>query len=126
MSDFDIKIECDNLDVLQEEVKKRVKAAVAATAFNIEAVAKVYCPVDTGRLRNSISTRFTESGLGAEISPHTDYAVFVEFGTRFMRPQPYMYPAAVTNYPPFISALNWALKKAGRKADCKTTLPGGK
>lgn len=126
MSDFDIKIECDNLDRLAGEAADRVKQVVAATAFNIEATAKVYCPVDTGRLRNSISTRFTESGYGAEIAPHTDYAVFVEFGTRFMRPQPYMYPAAVTNYQPFINALKWALKDAAAKLDCKVSLPSRK
>lgn len=65
--------------------------AIRKTAYDIEADAKRFCPVDTGNLRNSIST--TAVGLEAEIGPTAAYAAFVEYGTSRMAPEAYMGPA---------------------------------
>jgi HK97 gp10 family phage protein len=71
--------------------------AVRKTAYDIEATSKVFCPVDTGNLRNSISTTITASGrdaeMTAEIGPTASYGAFVEFGTSRMAPHAYMGPA---------------------------------
>lgn len=63
-----------------------------AGARIVETHAKVYCPVDTGTLRNSIMVDETTPDR-AVIAPHTDYAQHVEFGTSRMAAQPYMRPA---------------------------------
>lgn len=48
-------------------------------------------PVDTGRLKGSISAD-SEPGRAA-VYANTDYAVYVERGTRRMAAQPYLWPA---------------------------------
>lgn len=60
-----------------------------------ENTAKRLVPVDTGRLRSSISWRLgqTATGLFVEIGTNVEYAAFVEFGTRYMSAQPYLVPA---------------------------------
>ena len=57
--------------------------------------AKRNCPVDTGRLRSSITEALgTDSqGLVERIGTDVDYAPHVEFGTSRMRAQPFLRPA---------------------------------
>lgn len=49
----------------------------------VESTAKALCPVDTGALRESITTEIDDSGktVIGRVGPHTHYAAFVEFGT---------------------------------------------
>lgn len=72
-------------------------AAVRRTAYAIERDAKVLCPVDTGALRNSISTSFEGDGrfrgITAEIGPTAEYGLYVEEGTSRMSGQPYLGPS---------------------------------
>lgn len=49
----------------------------------------------TGELRDSISIDIKDDGLTAVVEPTKDYAVYVEYGTRFMDSQPYLRPAYV-------------------------------
>ena len=53
----------------------------------------------------SISTTISNGGLSAEIGPTASYAAHVEFGTRRMRPQPFMRPAADQHFPSFEEAI---------------------
>jgi len=76
---------------------------VAKVAHDIEASAKLGAPVDTGHLKNSISTDV--DGLTAEIGPTASYAMYVEYGTSRMRPQPYMGPAVDANEGNFVEAM---------------------
>lgn len=52
------------------------------------------CPVDTGRLRNSIglTTGRDSRGLFLDVGTDVEYAPPVEFGTRYMRAQPFIRP----------------------------------
>lgn len=75
------------------------KTAVARTALRIQDDAKRAAPVDTGRLRNSIATEV--DGLNARVGTNTEYAPYVEFGTRFQPAQPYLFPAAEAARDPF-------------------------
>lgn len=90
----------------------KTKAVVAKAAFDIEAQAKNRVPVDTGALKNSITTDFENDGLTAVVAPHMEYAAFVEYGTRRMSAQPYMTPAAETVRPAFVGAMEQMLKEA--------------
>lgn len=72
-----------------------VALELARRAVRVERLAKRLCPVDTGRLRTSITWRLARDarGLLAIIGTNVEYAPFVEFGTRFARSQPFLRPA---------------------------------
>ncbi|SRR6266498_1593073 len=76
---------------------------VRKTTHDIEADGKTFCPVDTGNLRNSISSDI--GVLSSEIGPTASYGYFVEAGTSRMAPQPYMGPAADRREPEFVKAM---------------------
>lgn len=89
----------------------------------IEGDAKRMCPVDTGRLRASISTNWDDSGFyRAPVEPpaheadgvsqptrgegdiaivrigtNIEYGIYQELGTRRMQPHPFLYPAVMMN-----------------------------
>lgn len=72
--------------------------AVADLAADAVVVgAKAIVPVDTGALQASIQK--IGFGSGRAVVADTNYAAYVEFGTRKMAAQPYMRPA--------LEALNW-------------------
>lgn len=47
----------------------------------------------TGTTKRSIGLEIKDSGLTAESGPETEYAPYVEYGTRFMEAQPFVRPA---------------------------------
>lgn len=67
------------------------------SAADIERDGKIFCPVDTGNLQNSISTTITGdgrmAGMSAEIGPTASYGGWVEWGTSRKGPAAYMGPA---------------------------------
>lgn len=88
-----------------------VSAAVRITALEIETTAKQLCPVAKvagGTLRRSILADTQE--FSATIAPHTEYAAYVEFGTRKMAAQPYMLPAADMNEPKYVERIDQIVK----------------
>ena len=74
----DIKFTSNVNDILRrmEKGKRNALTAIGATA---ETYAKQETPVDTGRLRNSIS--HTVDGEAAYIGSNVEYAPYVELGT---------------------------------------------
>lgn len=70
----------------------RARDAVREAAEAIEADARSLAPKLTGALAASIEADV--SGPVAEIGPSVDYAPFVEFGTVYMAPQPFLGPAS--------------------------------
>ena len=74
----DIKFTSNVNDILRqlEKGKRNALTAIGATA---ETYAKKATPVDTGRLRNSIS--HTVDGEAAYIGSNVEYAPYVELGT---------------------------------------------
>jgi HK97 gp10 family phage protein len=69
---------------LSKEAAKEVEAEFQAFGFDTERDAKALAPTDEGHLRSSISsvTTMTGSKITTEIVVATDYAAYVEFGTR--------------------------------------------
>lgn len=82
----------DNSDLFLNALPEQVERAMEAVGLQAERHAKEECPVDTGRLRNSIS--HSVSGNSAYIGTNVEYAPYVEMGTSRMSAQPYLKPAA--------------------------------
>lgn len=87
----------------------RASAALRKTAYAIEADAKQLAPVDTGNLRNSISTSLVGDGrnkaMSAEVGPTAAYGIFQEYGTSVMAAQPFLGPAFDRHAPGFSTAV---------------------
>ena len=56
-----------------------LKNALFKAGQQIQASAKLLCPVDTGELRNSINVVRTENGVS--VGTNCEYAIYQEFGT---------------------------------------------
>lgn len=80
---------------LLDNVDQVVSRQVAKTAYKIEREAKQRCPVDTGRLRGSITTNIKDTE--AEVGSNVEYAKFVELGTSYQAAQPFLIPAFENN-----------------------------
>jgi len=103
---------------LKKAVNGEVQNAIKKAIMMMQREAKQRCPVDTGRLRSSISVNWSGSGLtrGKVESPakqedgvgqppvesntfvgvmgsNIEYAPYVELGTVKMGPRPYLRPA---------------------------------
>lgn len=100
-----IVIKYNNLSKIAAKMPGAVDKIVRKAAFDIEAHAKTVVPVDTGMLKNSITTEFPGQ-TKAIIAPHTEYAGYVEFGTRRQRAQPYMRPAVEKVAPLFFLVMS--------------------
>ena len=109
-SNFTVSITFNKFPEIAQAMPGKTAQVVKTTAFNVEADAKNTVPVDTGALKNSIDTDIAGGGLSATVAPHTEYAQFVEFGTRRMSAQPYMTPAAERNREPFTMAMTQMLR----------------
>ena len=74
-----------------EETIKKLAGGLAKAVLVVERQAKEDCPVDTGRLRASITSEV--SGLEGKVGTNVEYAGFVEYGTSKMPAKPYLFPA---------------------------------
>jgi HK97 gp10 family phage protein len=131
-----------DLQNLGVEGQRAIAETTGANAKEIEANAKTYAPIDTGKLRQSISS-FEKDKLTwiirANATGNAPYAAYMEFGTgglvevpdelkeiaiRFkgkgvkkidLRPQPYLYPAFVKGRLQYIKDLKEDLKRLTKK-----------
>lgn len=90
-----------SLEVL-EAMKGAVLRALERCGSQAEGYAKDLAPVDTGRLRNSISHQVDESENAVYIGSALEYAAYVELGTGAYtdggRPTPWVYQDDEGNY----------------------------
>lgn len=104
---IDVKI-TDNSDEFLKALPEQIEQALTAIGLTAESYAKGYCPVDTGRLRNSITNAV--SGNTAYIGTNVEYAAFVELGTSRMKARPYLRPAATEHTAEYKALAEQALK----------------
>jgi HK97 gp10 family phage protein len=83
-----------NLNLNAAELENAIQEELEASAYQIEKQGKANCPVDTGRLRNSIKADV--DGLEANIGTDVYYASFVHDGTYKMEARPFLESAAET------------------------------
>lgn len=83
------------LDRLLVSPSGPIAADLARRAVRVDRAAKQLCPVDTGRLRSSITWQIQRDtqGLLAVIGTNVEYARYVELGTIHTAAQPFLRPA---------------------------------
>ena len=117
-----IKLSCDTSKLekqlmgLINNIDKSAESIIEEGCENIKAEAKKLAPVDTGNLRDSIDTRFANKKYEHEgyVYSDIDYALFVELGTRYQAPQPFLYPAYTQNKEFFKQRLIDSINKGGK------------
>lgn len=87
-----VEIREDNTEAVARAMNRAIASALEEIGLTAEGYAKRLCPVDTGRLRNSIT--HTTDGRDAYIGTNVEYAPYVEEGTRRAAAQPFLKPAA--------------------------------
>lgn len=90
-----VRLDHAAIDRLFRSESGPVGRTLARKAVQVEGGAKRLCPVDTGRLRSSITHSLAQDGKGllALIGTNVEYAIFVELGTSRAAAQPYLRPA---------------------------------
>jgi len=94
-----------------EVLKEELGQAVLELALIIQNKAKELCPVDTGLLRSSINAQ-VESWAAAYVGTNTEYAPWVEYGTRRTPAQPFLEPAFEEGHKQADSVFSKAVKRA--------------
>lgn len=64
----------------------------------------------TGDTAGSITLKITDGGLTAEVSTGTKYSPYVEYGTRYMSPEPIAQPSLDKVAPSFYNDLSRVMK----------------
>ncbi|CAL9457210.1 hypothetical protein SUDANB15_02544 [Streptomyces sp. enrichment culture] len=73
-------------------------------------------PVDTGALRASVTVEKTPEGARLVVGDGpVDYAAFVEHGTRYMPPQPFVGPATSQMREEIVAAVQRAVNGRGQR-----------
>lgn len=106
---MDVKI-TDNSDKFLSALPEQIEQALIAIGLTAESYAKRDCPVDTGRLRNSITNAVRTDEKAVYIGTNVEYAAFVELGTSRMKARPYLRPAATEHTAEYKSLAEQALK----------------
>lgn len=110
-SNFKFSVTDDNSGEVLKATDEQIEKALIECGIKIQEYATNVVPVDTGRLRASL-TYATSSGQGSgsstprgEAEEHTlyagtnvEYAPYVEMGTSRMGAQPYLEPAFVNQF----------------------------
>ncbi len=93
--DFDGGAFLAGLAKATQAIKIKSTADLLRVAIDTQNRARSACPVDTGRLRSSITHKVGRDKTGpfVEVGTNVKYAMFVEFGTTRQRAQPYLRPA---------------------------------
>jgi HK97 gp10 family phage protein len=94
--------------------QERIRAWLYDWAQRVCAQAERNAPVRTGYLKSTIYAAVQE--WVAQIGVGASYGYFVEFGTRFMRAQPFLYPAIQEFLPELEMNIIGALEQAKAEA----------
>ena len=93
------------VDGWEEHLVEPTMDLLARLGVDIADDARNACPVDTGALKASIYTRMRPDGHAVQVGADAKargldqgeldytYALYVEMGTRYMEPQPFLRPA---------------------------------
>ncbi|MEM3731731.1 MAG: HK97 gp10 family phage protein [Candidatus Bathyarchaeia archaeon] len=99
---------------LDSGLQRHVHRLLASWAADVKGMAKQLVPVRTGRLRSSIYAEVRDWVV--RIGANATYALFVEFGTRYMQARPYLYPAIQAHLPRLEQIIREAIQVAKAEA----------
>ena len=102
------------LSRLDSVMVRRVHEQLRLWAESVSEGSRRRVPVRTGHLRASIFARVGD--WVAEVGAEAAYAVCVEFGTRYMRAQPFLFPSVQEALPGLESVLCEAIDAAKMEA----------
>lgn len=105
----DLTVNADNTQQFETLMPKSIAAALESIGLVAEGYAKKICPVDTGRLRNSITHVVDNGEQAVYIGTNVEYAPCVELGTHTQKAQPYLRPAAAEHSAQYRSILKQTL-----------------
>jgi HK97 gp10 family phage protein len=101
----------NNMKLVEENIDNAIVRALEIIGLTAENYAKKACPVDTGRLRNSITHSLAPDENAVYIGTNVEYAQAVELGTSRQKAQPYLAPAATRHKSQYQQILNDELKR---------------
>lgn len=104
----------DKLSKMDLIVQTKTKIALKEAGMKIQADAKRNTLVDTGRLKNSITTEIWNSGFTVTVGTNVKYAPYVEYGTRKWGGKPFLRPAYKDNTEKIQRELKKILEEACR------------
>jgi HK97 gp10 family phage protein len=87
----------DHTKEVKEAAEDAILRALETVGLFVEGEAKLRAPVDTGRLRNSITHEVVPDELAVYIGSNVEYAPYQEYGTSKMKAHPYLHPAITQN-----------------------------
>ena len=82
-------------NVTMDDVKRVVRMNGSQLQRKMQTKADFKMGYQTGQTKRSIGLEIKDAGMAAEVEPTTEYAPYLEFGTRFMDAQPFVKPAYV-------------------------------
>lgn len=106
--DMKFKMENDFSALIEEAAFSQIETALEKVGLLMERNAKLACPVDTGRLRNSIS--HTHDKNTSYVGTNVEYAPYVEMGTANTNAQPYLKPAIANHIQEYKNIVEQELK----------------
>jgi HK97 gp10 family phage protein len=105
----EIKLDTRELERIAARLNTNTRQVIEGLAFEVEARAKEFAPVDTGAMRASIFTEIEATGaVVARVGPSVEYAPFVELGTYKMGAQPFLMPALQTIVYKLNAGVTWS------------------
>lgn len=92
-----LQVIADHTDEVIEALGAGIARALEAIGIEAEGDAAAICPVDTGRLRNSITHTIDADEKVAIIGSNVEYALAVHEGTSTRKGNPFLVTAVNTN-----------------------------
>lgn len=105
----EVRIQNDHSRDFVNRVQSQIPSALMAAGMAVEGYAKDLAPVDTGNLRNSITT---EPSGDKEVKVRTgvEYAIYQELGTYKMAAQPFLRLGIENNIATVVEIIAQALR----------------
>lgn len=92
-----LQVVADHTDEVIDALGTAIARALEAIGIEAESDAANLCPVDTGRLRNSITHTIDAGEQVAIIGTNVEYAEYVHNGTSTHKAQPFLTDAVTQN-----------------------------
>lgn len=106
-----LEIREDNALAIVNAIDQALARALEEVGLVAEGYAKKACPVDTGRLSNSITHQVRPSEKSVYIGTNVEYAPYVELSTSRTKGQPFLRPAAADHEGTYKKIFESELKK---------------